>query len=265
MSTPLTIVEKAEATAEEEGKAALEAQLGAIDFRGHRDSKAGRVPTLAPTASILAHNTLNMVAAQLGWAVHEGGRTRNDYRRRERSMFARPEGYPEHVTSFIKEKVGEGCRSDLLTLRKGGFDLCEPPRLWYLEYKATLKDINLNKLKLISGLWPSTRMDTCERWLQSTLTMLATLETTLRRRSGTPWIGNVARPRMGGKSSVEEDPTTLEFYYTMEDYMAKIPDIVKEEWAAEKGPLTEQERVKVPPSSARSTGRPDRGDMISRI
>ena len=37
---------------------------------GHKDMEAGRYPTLAPTASLLGHNILNMVAVQMGWVVH---------------------------------------------------------------------------------------------------------------------------------------------------------------------------------------------------
>ena len=37
---------------------------------GHRDVDAGRYPTMAPTASLLGHNILNMVAVQKRWVVH---------------------------------------------------------------------------------------------------------------------------------------------------------------------------------------------------
>ena len=57
------------------------------------------------------------------------------------------------MTDYIKEQVGNGCRSDILKLLKGGFGLAESPRLCYLEYKATLKKIKLNESKLIPGLF----------------------------------------------------------------------------------------------------------------
>ena len=64
-----------------------------------------------------------------------------------------PNGYPASVNQHILSKVGDNCRGDLLKLLKGGFGLCESPRLWYLEYKATLKEIDLHELKLIPGMF----------------------------------------------------------------------------------------------------------------
>ena len=57
------------------------------------------------------------------------------------------------MTDYIKEQVESGCRHDLLRLLKVGFGLAESPRLWYLEYKATLKQIKLNELQLIPGMF----------------------------------------------------------------------------------------------------------------
>ena len=43
----------------------------------------------------------------------------------------------------------------------------------------------------------------------------------------------------------KQDPETFEFYYTMEEYVTKIPEIQKAECDAALGPLTEKERLKI--------------------
>ena len=227
---------------------------------GHRDSEAGRFPTLAPTASILAHNILNMVAVQLGWVVQyedvSAAFLQGQRLPEEREVYVPlPTGYPDHVTDFIKEKVGAGCRSDLLRLRKGGFGLCESPRLWYLEYKATLKDINLNELQLIPGMFVAFHPD-------GRLRAAVTIHVDDTRYAGDEtaqeiWDALHQKLKFGQHRKAtdgwqkfcgryeRQDPETLEFYYTMEDYVTKIPEIEKNEWAEEKGPLTEHERLKI--------------------
>ena len=141
------------------GELLLDAELKARwILGGHRDVEAGRYPTLAPTASLLGHNILNMVAVQKRWGVHyedvSAAFLQGQPLPPEREVYVRmPAGYPTVVTDYIKEMVGGNCRHDILRLLKGGFGLAESPRLWYLEYKVTLKQINLNELKLIPGMF----------------------------------------------------------------------------------------------------------------
>ena len=115
-------------------------------FGGHRDSELGAYPTMAPTASLLAHNLLNFIAVQYGWEVQYEDVSAAFLQGKKlppgREVYVKiPFGYPMYVNLFIKETVGEDCRDDLLKLEKGGFGLSESPRLWYMEYKGTLKDI----------------------------------------------------------------------------------------------------------------------------
>ena len=110
---------------------------------GHKDSEVGKYPTMAPTASLLGHNILNMVATQMRWIVEyedvSAAFLQGKPLPEDREVYVKlPAGYPECVTDHIFKMVGEPYRADLLRLRKGGFGLCESPRLWYLEYKATL-------------------------------------------------------------------------------------------------------------------------------
>ena len=243
------------------GETLAEAELKARwILGGHRDVEAGKFPTLAPTASILAHNILNTVAVQMGWVVQyedvasaflQGQRLPAG-----REVYVRmPTGYPQMVTDYLMEQLGSSCRADILRLMKGGFGLCESPRLWYLEYKATLKEINLNELKLIPGMFVAFHPD-------GRLRALVTIHVDDTRYAGDEtsqeiWDALHQRLKFGQHRKAtdgwqkfcgryeRQDPKTFEFYYTMEDYITKIPEIQKEEWAADKGPLTEAERVKI--------------------
>ena len=65
----------------------------------HKDIEAGRYPTLAPTASLLGHNVLNMVAVQMGWVVHyedvSAAFLQGQKLPAEREVYVRlPTGYP---------------------------------------------------------------------------------------------------------------------------------------------------------------------------
>ena len=113
---------------------------------------------MAPTSSLLGHNLLNFVAVQNGWEVEYEdvsaaflqGKNFPPYR----EVYVRiPTGYPQYVNDHIRKFLGEQFRDDLLRLDKGGFGLSESPRL-YLEYKkGTLRDIGVDELKLIPGMF----------------------------------------------------------------------------------------------------------------
>ena len=152
LSSRFVLTNKAEATLE---KAVLKARwvLG-----GHKDPDIGRFPTLAPTASVLAHNLINVVATQMGWPVQYEDVTAAFLQGHrlppEREVYVRmPKGYPDYILDFIAEKLGKGFRSDVLRLTKGGFGLPESPRLWYLCYKDTLEKTGMKELKLSPGVF----------------------------------------------------------------------------------------------------------------
>ena len=121
-------------------------------------AEVGKYPTLAPTATLLSHNLLNLIATLNGWAVYyedvSSAFLQGKPLPTEREVYVKlPGGYPSYVNEFILEMVGTGHRDDLLRLLKGGFGLAESPRLWYLEYRNTLKLIGLHELKLVPGMF----------------------------------------------------------------------------------------------------------------
>ena len=95
------------------GETLEKAELKARWIRGgHKDMEAGRYPTLAPTASLLGHNILNMVAVQMGWVVHyedvSAAFLQGQKLPAEREVYVKlPTGYPYVVTDYIKEQVPE--------------------------------------------------------------------------------------------------------------------------------------------------------------
>ena len=64
-----------------------------------------------------------------------------------------PYGYPKEALQELLLCLGPESREDLVQLTKGGFGLPESPRLWYLEYKATLTDIGGRELRLVPGFF----------------------------------------------------------------------------------------------------------------
>ena len=131
---------------------------------GHKDPDIGRFPTLAPTASVLAHNLINMVATQMKWPVQYEDVTAAFLQGHklppEREVYVRlPRGYPDYILEFIAGKLGRGFRSDVLQLTKGGFGLPESPRLWYMCYKDTLEKTGMKELKLSPGVFVAHHRD----------------------------------------------------------------------------------------------------------
>eukprot|EP00435_Cladocopium_sp_Y103_P008145 s2059_g2.t1 len=131
---------------------------GRLILGGHKDPDMGRYATLAPTAALLAHNLINWISVQMGWVVHyedvSSAFLQGKHLPAEREVYVRlPKGYPDYVEAFIREKLGEAFRQDLLQLTKGGFGLPESPRLWYLEYSDVLKICGMSELLLLPGVF----------------------------------------------------------------------------------------------------------------
>ena len=88
---------------------------------GHRDSELGNYATMAPTSALLGHNMLNFLAVQMGWTVYYEDVSAAFL---QREVYVKlPHGYPDYVIDFIREKLGDGFRTDILKLLKGGFGL----------------------------------------------------------------------------------------------------------------------------------------------
>ncbi|CAE7261787.1 RE1 [Symbiodinium necroappetens] len=127
---------------------------------GHLDKEAGKWATEAPTASLVAHNLVCFISAQLKWemkfadisaAFLQGEKLDSD-----RVVYIRmPRGYPDEIVEHLLQrlvgpKTGK-MRRDIIRLTKGGFGLSESPRLWYRKLKRVLLGLGLNELKLSPG------------------------------------------------------------------------------------------------------------------
>lgn len=226
-------------------------------FGGHRDSELGAYPTMAPTASLLAHNLLNFIAVQYGWEVQYEDVSAAFLQGKKlppgREVYVKiPFGYPMYVNLFIKETVGEDCRDDLLKLEKGGFGLSESPRLWYMEYKGTLKDIGVEEMKLVPGMFRAFHPDgrlravVCihvddTRYTGDETSHLIWEELHQRLKFGQHRKATEGRTKFCGRFE-EQDPQTREFVYSMEDYIKKIPNVM--EYVGNKeDKLTDAERL----------------------
>ena len=223
------------------GKKLVEALLKARwVLGGHRDEAVGRYPTMAPTSSLLGHNLLNFIAVQNDWVVHyedvASAFLQGKPLPEDREVYVRiPAGYPQYVVDYILKQLGAGknYRGDLLRLLKGGFGLAESPRLWYLEYKATLEDIGLHELKLVPGMFRAFHPD-------GSLRALVTIHVDDTRYAGDEsaqglWDELHARLRFGKLRKATEgwqkfcgrwekqDIEKGEMRYSMDEYTVNIP------------------------------------------
>jgi len=209
---------------------------------GHKDPELGNHPTLAPTSSLLGHNLLNFVAVQMGWTVYyedvSAAFLQGKPLPREREVYVRlPGGYPEYVKDEIRKLLGAGFRVDLLRLLKGGFGLAESPRLWYLEYKATLKELGLWELKLVPGMFRAfhpngeLRAVVCihvddTRYAGDSTAQELWDELHKRLKFGALRKATDGWQKFCGRWE-RQDPQTFEFYYSMNEYVKKKPEISK--------------------------------------
>eukprot|EP00434_Breviolum_minutum_P017051 symbB.v1.2.015044.t1/scaffold1112.1/size147309/2 len=136
-------------------KAVLKARL---ILGGHRDPDMGKFLTLAPTASMLAHNLINWISVQKQWVVKYEDVSSAFLQGKplppEREVYIKlPRGYPDYLLDFIHSKVGDKHKKDVLKLTKGGFGLPESPRLWYLCYKETLCECGMREMTLLPGVF----------------------------------------------------------------------------------------------------------------
>ena len=127
---------------------------------GHLDKEAGKHATEAPTASLVAHNLICFISAQMGWKMRyadiSAAFLQGENLDKDRVVYIRmPKGYPdeisEHLIARLSERGRGSIRRDLVRLIKGGFGLAESPRLWYLRLKRGLEELGLRELKLSPG------------------------------------------------------------------------------------------------------------------
>ena len=236
-----------------------EAELkGRLILGGHKDPDMGRYSTMAPTAALLAHNLINWISVQMGWVVHyedvSSAFLQGKHLPPEREVYVRlPKGYPEYVEAFIKEKLGELFRQDLLKLTKGRFGLPESPRLWYLEYSDVLNACGMGELKLLPGVFAAYHDD-------GSLRAVACIHVDDTRYAGDEtaqviWDKVHQRLRFGKlRKSTDgwtkfcgrwerQNPQTLEFEYTMEEYAKGIQKMTIR--ASSENVITKAEQVEM--------------------
>ena len=127
---------------------------------GHRDQRAGEYETESPTASLLGHNLLCMLATQWEWKMMfadvSAAFLQGDvlYTGRTSSLCSVSEELPVVCTriSEVKE-VPTNCRTDLFRLRKAGFGPAEGPRLWYKKFKRDTESIGGQEWRLMPGMF----------------------------------------------------------------------------------------------------------------
>ena len=113
-------------------------------FGGHRDQEAGMYQTSSPTVGLIGHNLLVFVAVQKKWEVvyEDVSAAFLQGKELEREVYVKvPNIYPAETMEPLEQFLGPGMRKDIVKLTKGGFGLCESPRLWYLEYRRTLEEL----------------------------------------------------------------------------------------------------------------------------
>eukprot|EP00913_Durusdinium_trenchii_P032182 g30134.t1 len=125
---------------------------------GHRDQRAGDYATDAPTASLVAHNFVCFLAAQLRWRMYfadiSAAFLQGDYLPEGRRVFVQsPKNYPLFVRQFLMTKVPPGARTDMFRMKKAGFGLAESPRLWYQRFSRDVAGIGGKELHLAPGVF----------------------------------------------------------------------------------------------------------------
>ena len=210
---------------------------GRLVLGGHRDPDAGKYPTLAPTAALLGHNLVNWVAVQMGWVVCyedvSSAFLQGKPLPEDRVIYIRlPRGYPDYIEKYIQEQLGSHVKRDVLRMVKGGFGLPESPRLWYLEYKETLRICGMREMYLLPGVFVAHHPD-------GSLRALACIHVDDTRFCGDEssqeiWkkiheclnFGEVRKATEGWAKFCgrweRQDPTTLEFEYSMDNYAKDI-------------------------------------------
>ena len=234
---------------------------GRLVLGGHRDPDAGKFPTLAPTAALLAHNLINWICVQKRWVVKyedvssaflQGKRLPES-----REVYIRlPRGYPSYIEEFIIQQLGPHVKKDLLRMTKGGFGLPESPRLWYLEYCETLNWCGMHELHLLPGVFAAYHPD-------GSLRALACIHVDDTRYAGDEsseeiWKKMHERLNFGEMRTAtsgwvkfcgrweRQDPETLEFQYSMNDYGKSIQRVRRLNYDSEDDEVQQSKKVKKP-------------------
>ena len=224
-------------------------------FGGHRDQEAGLYQTSSPTVGLIGHNLLVVIAVQKGWEVvyEDVSAAFLQGRRLEREVYVKvPTIYPPETLEPLTSFLGPKCRQDLVKLSKGGFGLCESPRLWYLEYRRTLQQLGGRELRLLPGFFVFTDK-------RGELIGMCCIHVDDTRYAGSPasepiWAKLHEHLKFGDRRKAVDgwtkfcgrheyqDPSTLEMYFSMDDYCQNIPMVKEREKGDMERPLEDVER-----------------------
>ena len=207
-------------------------------FGGHRDPDAGLYPTSSPTASMLGHNLVNFVAVQQRWTIHYEDVSAaflqgKELPRTEKIYVKVPHGYPSVILEHLRQGLGGNVRADVVQLTKAGFGLPESARLWYLEYRETIRQLGLQELLLLQGVFRAFHAD-------GRLRALASIHVDDTRYAGDEtsveiWSALHERLKFGKLRKAtdgwqkfcgrweRQDPQTFEISYSMAEYTKEIP------------------------------------------
>ena len=223
-------------------------------FGGHRDQEAGKYQTSSPTVGLIGHNLLVVIAVQKRWEViyEDVSAAFLQGKRLEREVYVKiPTIYPPETTTPLTDFLGPECRKDIVRLTKGGFGLCESPRLWYLEYRRTLQELGGRELRLLPGFFVFNNQ-------KGELIGMCCIHVDDTRYAGSGeaekiWEQLHKRLRFGDKRKAVDgwtkfcgrqevqDPTTLEMTFSMDDYCQQIPMVREREKDDMERPLTDVE------------------------
>lgn len=113
------------------------------------DPQAGDYETSSPTAQLLGHHLLLVIAVAKQWKGRGGDITaaflQGEPLPRERPLYIWfPRRLPAEVQAYVNDKLKGFC-TDLVKVVKGVFGLNESPRLWYLGLNRHLSELGFRR------------------------------------------------------------------------------------------------------------------------
>ena len=122
---------------------------GRLCVGGHMDPQAGDYETSSPTAQLLGHHLLLVIAVAKQWKGRGGDITaaflQGEPLPRERPLYIWfPRRLPAEVQAYVNDKLKGFC-TDLVKVVKGVFGLNESPRLWYLGLNRHLSELGFRR------------------------------------------------------------------------------------------------------------------------
>lgn len=126
---------------------------------GHLDPDGAWTAASSPTAILVGHMILLVVATTLKWEIFmcdvsaaflQGVPLRRELYLRYLRV---PKNWPPRVLDWLRKKLGPTMRSDFIRARKGIFGLGESPRMWYLRFKSELEALGFKECRILPGLF----------------------------------------------------------------------------------------------------------------